>query len=154
METELHHSMQNKQLFQMMGLQKSLIYFSDSLKANEITLEKIFRGRVIKLYEEDQDLLEDVLSEFKQAVDMSSTYSRILKETMDAFSSIISNNLNQVMKTLTIVTILLEIPNMIFSFYGMNTGDLSWFMPYTWFSLILSITIVGVVGFSFWKKKF
>ena len=154
METELHHSMQNKQLVQMMGLQKSLIYFSASLKANEITLEKIFRGRVIKLYEEDQGLLEDVLIEFKQAVDMSSTYSRILKETMDAFSSIISNNLNQVMKTLTIVTILLEIPNMIFSFYGMNTGDMSWFMPYTWFSLLLSITIVGVVGFVFWKKKF
>ena len=134
METELHHSMQNKQLVQMMGLQKSLVYFSTSLKANEITLEKIYRGRVIKLYEEDQDLLEDVLIEFKQAVEMSGTYSSILQETMDAFSSIISNNMNQVMKTLTIVTVLMEIPTMIFSFYGMNMQDLNRFIPFTGFA--------------------
>ena len=94
MESELHRSMQNKKLVQMTGLQKSLVYFSTSLKANEITLEKIYRGRVIKLYEEDQDLLEDVLIEFRQAVEMSGTYSSILQETMDAFSCIISNNLN------------------------------------------------------------
>ena len=154
METELHHSMQNKQLVQMMGLQKSLVYFSTSLKANEITLEKIYRGRVIKLYEEDQDLLEDVLIEFKQAVEMSGTYSSILQETMDAFSSIISNNMNQVMKTLTIVTVLMEIPTMIFSFYGMNMQDLNRFIPFTGFALSLSIGIVGLVAFIFWRKKY
>ena len=154
METELHHSMQNKQLVQMMGLQKSLVYFSTSLKANEITLEKIYRGRVIKLYEEDQDLLEDVLFEFKQAVEMSGTYSSILQETMDAFSSIISNNMNQVMKTLTIVTVLMEIPTMIFSFYGMNMQDLNRFIPFTGFALSLSIGIVGLVAFIFWRKKY
>ena len=154
METELHHSMQNKQLVQMMGLQKSLVYFSTSLKANEITLEKIYRGRVFKLYEEDQDLLEDVLIEFKQAVEMSGTYSSILQETMDAFSSIISNNMNQVMKTLTIVTVLMEIPTMIFSFYGMNMQDLNRFIPFTGFALSLSIGIVGLVAFIFWRKKY
>ena len=154
METELQHSMQNKQLVQMMGLQKSLVYFSTSLKANEITLEKIYRGRVIKLYEEDQDLLEDVLIEFKQAVEMSGTYSSILQETMDAFSSIISNNMNQVMKTLTIVTVLMEIPTMIFSFYGMNMQDLNRFIPFTGFALSLSIGIVGLVAFIFWRKKY
>lgn len=154
METELHHSMQNKQLVQMMGLQKSLVYFSTSLKTNEITLEKIYRGRVIKLYEEDQDLLEDVLIEFKQAVEMSGTYSSILQETMDAFSSIISNNMNQVMKTLTIVTVLMEIPTMVFSFYGMNMQDLNRFVPFTGFALSLSIGIVGLVAFIFWRKKY
>ena len=154
METELHHSMQNKQLVQMMGLQKSLVYFSTSLKANEITLEKIYRGRVIKLYEDDQDLLEDVLIDFKQAVEMSGTYSSILQETMDAFSSIISNNMNQVMKTLTIVTVLMEIPTMIFSFYGMNMQDLNRFIPFTGFALSLSIGIVGLVAFIFWRKKY
>ena len=154
MESELHRSMQNKKLVQMTGLQKSLVYFSTSLKANEITLEKIYRGRVIKLYEEDQDLLEDVLIEFRQAVEMSGTYSSILQETMDAFSSIISNNLNQVMKTLTIVTVLMEIPTMIFSFYGMNMQDLNRFIPYTGFALALSAGIVGIVAYIFWKKKY
>lgn len=154
MESEMHRSMQNKKLVQMMGLQKSLVYFSTSLKANEITLEKIYRGRVIKLYEEDQDLLEDVLIEFRQAVEMSGTYSSILQETMDAFSSIISNNMNQVMKTLTIVTVLMEIPTMIFSFYGMNMADLNSFLPYTGFALGLSIGVVALVAFFFWRKKY
>ena len=153
-ERELRKSMKNKELIQLLEIEKSLVYFSTSLKANEITLEKIYRGRVIKLYEEDQDLLEDVLIEFRQAVEMSGTYSSILQETMDAFSSIISNNLNQVMKTLTIVTVLMEIPTMIFSFYGMNMQDLNRFIPYTGFALALSAGIVGIVAYIFWKKKY
>ena len=153
MEREMQRSMKNKKLIQMMGLQKSLVYFSTSLKANEITLEKIYRGRVIKLYEEDQDLLEDVLIEFRQAVEMSGTYSSILQETMDSFSSIISNNMNQVMKTLTIVTVLMEIPTMIFSFYGMNMADLHYFWPYTGFALAVSLAAVAIVGFFFWRSQ-
>lgn len=153
-ENELHKSMKNKELIQLLGLQKSLVYFSTSLKSNEITLEKILRGRVIKLYEEDQDLLEDVLIEFKQAVEMSNIYSSILTGTMDAFASIISNNLNVVMKVLTIITTLMAIPNMIFSFYGMNMPDLNQFLAHTWFALALSAVTVGVAGFLLWKKKF
>ena len=112
--------LQNKELFQLLGLEKSLVYFSTSLKANELTLEKILRGRIIKLYEDDQDLLEDVLIEIKQAIEMCSIYSGILSGTMDAFASIISNNLNIVMKILAAVTMVMAIPNIVFGFYGMN----------------------------------
>lgn len=154
MENQLQKSMKNKELIQLLGLQKSLVYFSTSLKADEITLEKILRGRVIKLYEEDQDLLEDVIIEFKQAVEMSTIYQSILAGTMDAFASIINNNLNNVMKILTIITTLMAIPTMIFSFYGMNMTDLNSYLPFTWFALILSVLLVSIVGIFFWKKKF
>ncbi|MBQ8123401.1 MAG: magnesium transporter CorA family protein, partial [Ruminococcus sp.] len=110
-EQKIHDAMKNEQLMQLLALEKSLVYFSTSLKANEATIEKIFRGRVIKLYDEDQDLLEDVLIEMKQAIEMSSIYTGILSSMMDGFSSIISNNLNIVMWRLTIITIVMEIPN-------------------------------------------
>lgn len=90
-EQQLHKSMKNKELIQLLGLEKSLVYFSTSLKSTETVLEKILRGRVIKLYEEDQELLEDVLIEVKQAIEMSNIYSNILSGTMDAFASVISN---------------------------------------------------------------
>ncbi len=94
-------------------------------------MKKILRGRVIKLYEEDQELLEDVLIEVKQAIEMSNIFSNILSGTMDAFASVISNNLNIVMKVLTVITIVMSVPTMVFSFYGMNVLDLP--LPYTWF---------------------
>ncbi len=149
-EKKLHKSMRNKELIQLLDLEKSLVFFSTSLKANEATLEKMMRGRVIKLYEEDQDLLEDVLIEVKQAIEMSTIYSNILSGTMDAFASIISNNLNIVMKVLTSITILMAIPTMISSFYGMNVVDLP--MPFTWFPFALSGAITLVVGIILWKK--
>lgn len=121
-EQRLHKSMQNKELIQMLGLEKSLVYFSTSLKTDEITLNKIMRGKAIKLYDEDQDLLDDVLIEIHQAIEMCNIYSNILSGTMDAFASVISNNLNIVMKVLTVITIVMAIPNIIFSFYGMNVA--------------------------------
>lgn len=123
-EQRLHKSMQNKELIQMLGLEKSLVYFSTSLKTDEITLNKIMRGKAIKLYDEDQDLLDDVLIEIHQAIEMCNIYSNILSGTMDAFASVISNNLNIVMKVLTVITIVMAIPNIIFSFYGMNVAGL------------------------------
>ncbi len=120
MEKQLHQSMKNKKLFQLMDLEKSLVYFSTSLKANEATIKKLSRGKIIKLYEEDEDLLEDVLIEVSQAIEMCNIYSTILSGTMDAFASIISNNLNIVMKYLASFTIILSVPTMIASFYGMN----------------------------------
>lgn len=87
-ERELRKSMKNQELIQLLDIEKSLVYFSSSLKADEVTLEKIMRGRYIKLYDEDQDLLEDVLIEIKQAIEMSSIYLNILSGTMDAFASI------------------------------------------------------------------
>ncbi|MBO5320836.1 MAG: magnesium transporter CorA family protein [Ruminococcus sp.] len=152
-EHQLHNAMKNELLMQLLALEKSLVYFSTSLKANEATIEKIFRGRVIKLYDEDQDLLEDVLIEMKQAIEMASIYSGVLSSMTDGFSSVISNNLNIVMWRLTTVTILMEIPNIIFAFYGINTVDLP--LPYTWFSIALAVvtTAIAAVILIKWKKK-
>lgn len=152
-EQQLHNAMKNELLMQLLALEKSLVYFSTSLKANEATIEKIFRGRVIKLYDEDQDLLEDVLIEMKQAIEMASIYSGILSSMTDGFSSVISNNLNMVMWRLTIITIIMQIPNIIFAFYGINTVDLP--LPYTWFAISLAVVITAVAAFILlkWKKK-
>lgn len=152
MEQRLSGAMKNKELVQMLELEKSLVYFSTSLKANEVTIEKLLRGRTIKLYEEDQELLEDVLIEVRQAIEMSNIYSGILSSMVEAFASVISNNLNIVMWRLTVVTIIMAIPTMIFSFYGMNTADLP--LPYTWFPTVLSLVVTVVVAFLMlkWKK--
>lgn len=119
-EARLHASVRNEELIQMLNLEKSLVYFSTSLKADEVTLNKIAQGRIIPLYEDDQDLLEDVLVEVRQAIEMANIYSNTLSGTMDAFASIISNNLNIVMKVLSVITIVMAIPNIVFGFYGMN----------------------------------
>ena len=119
-EARLHASVRNEELIQMLKLEKSLVYFSTSLKSDEVTLNKIMQGRIIPLYEDDQDLLEDVLVEIHQAIEMANIYAGTLSGTMDAFASIISNNLNIVMKVLSVITIVMAIPNIIFGFYGMN----------------------------------
>lgn len=152
-EQQLHNAMKNELLMQLLALEKSLVYFSTSLKANEATIEKIFRGRVVKLYDEDQDLLEDVLIEMKQAIEMASIYTGILSSMTGSFSSIISNNLNIVMWRLTIVTIIMQIPNMIFGFYGMNTAGLP--VPYTWFPSLLAVIVTAFAAFILlkWRKK-
>lgn len=149
-EMQLHKSMKNKELIQLMDLEKSLVYFSTSLKANEITLEKILRGRVIKLYDEDQDLLEDVLIEIKQAIEMANIYSSIISSMMDAVGSIINNNINNVMKRLTIITILMAIPTIVFSYYGMNI-ELP-FAALQYFPLALSVIVTGIVAMVLLKK--
>lgn len=154
-ERQLNKTMKNKELLQILALRKALVYFSTSLKSNEITLEKILRGRVIALYEDDQDLLEDVLIEVKQGVDMSKIYSAILANTVEAFASVISNNLNISMKFLTIITAILAIPNMVYGFYGMNVADLP-FDGSAWPALIISIVLSilgGVILFSAKSNK-
>lgn len=144
MEQKLSGAMKNQELVQMLELEKSLVYFSTSLKANEVTIEKLLRGRTIKLYDEDQDLLEDVLIEVRQAIEMSHIYSGIISSMVEAFGSVISNNLNFVMWRLTVITIIMSIPTMVFSFYGMNTPDLPY--PYTWFTLLVSIVPTVIVA--------
>ena len=132
--------MKNKELFNMMELEKSLVYFSTSLNANEATLQKIFRGRLLKLYDEDKDILEDVLIEIKQAIEMCSIYRDIMSKTMDAYASIISNNLNIVMKVLTSLTILMAIPTLVSSFYGMNVEGIP--VPNFWFVVGIALFFV------------
>jgi magnesium transporter len=151
-EKQLHKSMRNKELIQLLSLEKSLVYFSTALKSTEITLEKIHRGRILKLYEEDEDLLEDALIEIKQAIETCNIYSGILSGTMDVFASIISNNLNIVMKALTSITIVMAVPNMIFSFYGMNVKDLP--LPFTWFPIAITAAICALTGLVLYKKGY
>ena len=151
LEQQLRKSMKNKELIQLLDVEKSLVYFSTSLKSDETTLEKLMRGRYIKLYEEDQDLLEDVLIEIKQAIEMSSIYLNILSGTMDAFASVISNNLNIVMKVLASITIVISIPNIIAGFYGMNVDGLP-LSQFFWFPIVLALALMGVVGFVLHKK--
>ena len=148
-EGTLHKSMQNKGLIQLLGLEKSLVFFSTSLKANEAVLEKLMRGRYIKLYEEDQDLLDDVLIEVRQAIEMTNIYSNILSTTMDTFASIISNNLNIVMKRMTTLTIIIAVPTIVFSFYGMNLNEAANGLPLAnvWFPLMVSAVLAVAVGF-------
>lgn len=119
-EKKLHRAMKNRELIQLHSLEKSLVYFSTSLKANEVTLEKMLKLHIMHKYEDDKDVLEDVIIENKQAIEMTEIYSNILASTMDFFASVISNNLNIVMKVLASVTILLAIPTIMAGIYGMN----------------------------------
>lgn len=149
-EMRLHQSMKNKELIQMLGLEKSLVYFSTSLKTDEVTLNKIMRGKQIKLYEDDQDILEDVMIEIHQAIEMCNIYSNILSGTMDAYASVISNNLNIVMKVLTVITIVMSIPNIIFSFYGMNVSGLP--VPEWWFPTLVAV-VACIIATIIFKRK-
>lgn len=156
-EGTLYKSMKNKGLIQLLGLEKSLVYFSTSLKSNEAVLEKLMRGRYLKLYEEDQDLLDDVLIEVKQAIEMTNIYSNILSGTMDTFASIISNNLNIVMKRMTTFTIIIAVPTIVFSFYGMNINENAGGLPLAnvWFPLAVSLVLSVLVGlFINYTQKF
>ncbi len=116
----LKNSMKNKELLKLLSLEKGLVYFTTSLKSNELVMEKTLKGKIIKLYDADEDILEDAIIENRQAIEMAKIYSDILNGTMEAYASIISNNLNTVMKTLTSITIVLAVPTMISSFWGMN----------------------------------
>lgn len=120
---KLHKSTKNRELIELLELEKSLVYFTTSLRSNEMVLEKLMRNERIKKYPEDTELLEDVIIENKQAIEMANIYSGILSGTMDAFASVISNNLNIVMKFLATVTIVMSIPTMVASFYGMNVSS-------------------------------
>lgn len=116
-ESTLKASMKNQELLKLLSLDKSLVYFTTSIRSNEAVMERTLRGKIIKLYEEDEDILEDAITENKQAIEMSKIYSDILSGTMDAYASIISNNLNGVMKFLTSITIILAVPTLISSFW-------------------------------------
>jgi magnesium transporter len=152
LENSLHGALKNEQLIKLLSMEKSLVYFTTSLKSNELVMKKILRTKCIPLYEEDEDLLEDVLTENKQAIDMSEINSNILSGMMDAFASIISNNLNIVMKVLTSITIILTIPTMIASFYGMNVALPMQGHPFG-FYFIVAFSLLVTVGTVFGMMK-
>jgi len=156
-ERQLHGSTRNRELIELLELEKSLVYFTTSLRSNEVVLEKLLKNDNIKKYPEDTDLLEDVIVENRQAIEMANIYSGILSGMMDAFASVISNNLNIVMKFLAVVTIALTVPMLVFSAYGMNVAPEG--MPFAsspyGFGLIILISIAMsiIVSLYFSKKK-
>ena len=161
LEQHLRKSMENSELFNMLDLQKSLTYFTTSLRSNYIVTEKLLRLRstnqsahLIKLYEEDEDLLEDVIIEYKQAIEMVEMYSHILNSMMEVFASIISNNLNLVMKFLASVTIILAIPTTIGGLWGMNVPVPLEGSPYGFLIIGGTSTLVAAVtGYWLWKRR-
>ncbi|MCU9612887.1 magnesium transporter CorA family protein [Caldibacillus lycopersici] len=154
-EKELHQSMKNKELFSLLNLEKSLVFFNTSLKSNNFVLQKMLRGHYLKMYEDDQELLEDVIIENQQAMEMADTHTNILSSMMDAFASVISNNVNNVMKLLTSITIIMSIPTMVASFYGMNVSIPFQNYPHSFLIAIsLSFVLSTITAIIFWKKKF
>ncbi|NLY56839.1 MAG: magnesium transporter CorA family protein [Firmicutes bacterium] len=167
-ERVLHGSTKNEELIRLLNLGKSLTYFTTSLRSNEIVLEKLLKSklvkvgdedaqvtsRILKMYEEDEDLLEDVITENKQAIEMAEVYSSILAGTMDAFATIISNNQNTVMKFLASVTIIMALPTMVASFYGMNVALPFQRSPFAFLgTLVFSGLLVAGATYMMRKRK-
>ncbi len=153
LEDQLQKSTRNQEVLALLKYQKSLTYFTTALKSNELLMERLQRSQFFKTFPEDEDLLEDVLTENQQAIEMTNIASNILSSMMDAFASIISNNLNGVMKFLASVTIVLSLPTMIASFFGMNVSlpieahQLAFYIILA-LSLVVSLSVV----YLFWKR--
>ena len=154
-EKDLHDLSENEELINNLSLEKSLVYFITSLKENKKIIEKISKGNIIKLYEDDIDLIEDASIENEQAMEMANIYREILSSVSDTYEAIISNNLNITMKILTSITIIFSIPTMVSSFMGMNVdlGSIA-SMKYAFIILlIISLVISVIIAVIFRKKK-
>jgi len=153
-QKRLEADLRNQELLQMMKLEKSLVFFSTSLKGNEMVLEKMMRMDMLRKYPDDSELLEDVIIENKQAMEMCSIYRDITSSTMDAFASIISNSLNNVMKLLTSLTVVLTVPTIFASLWGMNVPVPFQDNPFG-FVLVLGVTLIASAAafFVLWRKK-
>ncbi|MDN5347314.1 MAG: magnesium transporter [Clostridia bacterium] len=162
---KLQRSTRNEELIQLLDLGKSLVYFTTSLRSNEIVMEKLLKSyllkepdlekqaSLIKMYEEDKELLEEVITENKQAIEMGDIYTSILNSTMDAFASVISNNLNIVMKFLTAVTIVLMIPTAVASFYGMNVSLPGQHSPHAFGGILAVSALLSLITVMIFRKK-
>ena len=156
-EANLRKSTRNEALMHMLNLEKSLVYISTSLVSNQQVLERLMRTSAIKKYPEDDDLLEDTIIENEQAMEMANIYSGILSGTMDAYASVIANNQNAIMKTLALITIVLSIPTMIFSAYGMNVvlDGMPMALSVWGFAVVVGVSFVIalIVMFIFIRKR-
>jgi magnesium transporter len=154
LEDQLQKSTRNRELLQLLKYQKSLTYFATALRSNEVMLERVQKSRLFNQFEEDQDLLEDVITENRQAIQMVNTSTEILSSMMDAFASIISNNLNVVMKALAALTIIVNIPTIVSSFFGMNVaipGNET--HPFSFFAVVgLSLGIATIAAIIFARR--
>ena len=152
-EDQLQKSTRNREVLELLKYQKSLTYFATALRSNEVMMERVQRTQIFNYYEEDQDLLEDVLTENQQAIQMTNIATELLAAMMDAFASIISNNLNAVMKILAAITIIISLPTIVASFYGMNVD-----LPFQahplafWITLGISIGLISVAVLIFYRR--
>lgn len=155
-EKKLHISQRNQELFDMLELEKGLVYITTSLRGNEVVLEKLMRSTSIPRYEDDEELLEDVIIENKQAIEMGKIYSDILSSTTDAYASVISNNLNIVMKFLSVITIVLTVPTIMTGAFGMNVGGIPCGdNPYGfWIISGVCVVITLLVGFILGRNRY
>lgn len=153
-EDRLQKSTQNRELLELLKYQKSLTYFATALRSNEVMMERVQKTQLFNYYEEDQDLLEDVLTENQQAIQMTSIATEILSGMMDAFASIISNNLNVVMKALAALTIILNMPAIVAAFYGMNVALPGEGHPLAFLTVIgISLFLTAAATYIFYKRN-
>ena len=159
-EYNLRNTTNNKELFQLMEIQKSLVYFTTALRDNQLVLQKLLRmvrvksiSAVADFSEDDIDLLEDVLIENKQAIEMVDMHRTILESMMDGFASVINNNVNQVMKFLAAITIILSIPTMLASFWGMNVGLPLTESPLGFWYVVAASAVLTIFVILFFRKK-
>jgi magnesium transporter len=152
-EDQLQKSTRNRELLQLLKYQKSLVYFTTALHSNEVMMERLQRMRMFNQYEEDEDLLEDVITENQQAIQVTNINAEILSGMMDAFASIISNNLNVVMKALAAITIVINVPAIVAAFYGMNVNLPGEQHPLAFvFVLGISLALTSIAAFIFYKR--
>jgi magnesium transporter len=154
LEQKLYDANRNEELLDLMRIQKSLVYFVTALRSNEILLMKLQRTHFLGLSDEEEEILQDMIVDTSQALEMANIYTNILSSTMDAFASIISNNQNQIMKRLTSITIMLQLPTLVASIYGMNVpipGAQSSFAFY--FPILVSLGLSLLIGLYFMRKK-
>ena len=152
-EILFNEAQKNEEILRLLNMEKSLVYFETSLKSNELVIEKLLRINVVKLDEDDRDEIEDIMIDNKQAIEMSIIYSSIVRDMMDAFSSVIGNNLNFVMKFLTSITIILMIPTLVTSFYGMNIALPFQHHPYALVIVSLISIILTLLGIIIFVKR-
>ena len=152
-EKELQRAVRNNELIQLLTMEKSLTFFTTSLKSNEFLLEKIRKSNLLKLTEEDVELIDDVVTENRQAIEMANIYSNILSGMMDAFASVISNNLNVVMKQLTSISLILMIPTLIASVYGMNIELPYQHNPWAFAGILIGSGVIALVSIVIFRRK-
>ena len=158
LEDELHESISNEALLKLFQIEKTLVYFTTSLKADSIALARANTARQISLSEDDRDCLEDAMVEYQQALETATIHANILNGTLDTFASLINNNLNNVMKYLTVATIFLAVPTLVASIYGMNLATLPFMnSPHSFaivmgFSALLAI-LLGLIFFILSRKR-
>jgi len=153
-EQKLYAASRNEHLLQLMRIQKSLVYFVTALRSNEMLLMKIERTNFLGLNEDEKEFLGDLIIDNSQALEMANIYTNILSSTLDAFASIIANNQNEVLRRLSVITIVLSLPVLVASIYGMNVPIPYAHSPFAFYiPVFLSLVISLVIGWFFLKKK-